>query len=47
MCGAERRRFDWVEKSLVEFGSEEVGERGEAARAERDDWGRDVLGGAG
>ncbi len=41
------KKFDWVEKSLVEFGLEEVGERDEATRAERDDWGREVLGGAG
>ena len=46
-CGAERRRFDWVGKSLVEFGAEEVGERDEAARAQRDDWGREVVGGTG
>ena len=46
-CGAERRRFDWVGRILVEFGAEEVGEWDEAARAERDDWRREVLRGGG
>ncbi len=31
---------------MVEFGPEEVGEGEEAARAERDDWGREIWGGA-
>ena len=43
----ERRRFDWVGRILGEFGAEEVGEWDEAARAKRDDWGREVLGGGG
>ncbi len=46
-CGAERKRFDWVGRSVEEFGAEVVGEWDEAARAERDDWGREVLGGGG
>ena len=43
----ERRRFDWVGRILGEFGAEEVGEWEEVARAEKNDWGREVLGGGG
>jgi hypothetical protein len=48
-CGSERRRLDWVlvDESVGEFGPEEVRESDEAARVERDDWGREVLGGEG
>jgi hypothetical protein len=43
----ERRRCDWAGMSWEEIGAEELGEWNEAARAEKDDWGRWVLGGGG
>ncbi len=45
--GRRKEDFDWVGRSVVKFGAEDVGEWDEAARAERDDWGREVLGGGG